>query len=352
MVGWTRRPSVRVALGLVAALVLAAALTGCDAAQRGYPITMFRPASPQASAIYNLTIVIAIIAAIAFVIVEGWLLIASFRFRNRPEEQAVQTHGNLKLETGWTVITAVVMFTVLGFTVKTMVDVTALPAAAAVPAGAFPGEIVNLNVTAHQWWWEFEYPGQGVVTGNEVHVPVGRTIRVQVESADVIHSFWVPQLAGKIDAVPGHTNYTSFLAAAPGVYHGLCAEYCGGQHAHMGFRIIADPLPDFAAWVKDQQAPAAQPTTDQQRAGLEVVSTVCAACHTVRGTPAQAKIGPDLTHFASRQTLAADFLDNTPQNVATWLHDPQAVKPDNKMPNLHLDQATINDLVAYLENLK
>jgi cytochrome c oxidase subunit II len=337
---------------LAAATLLTSTLSGCDAVQRGFPVTMFRPASPQATFIYNLTITIAIIAAIAFVIVEGWLFIAAFRFRNRPEERAVQTHGNLRLEIGWTVVTAVVIFAVLGLTVKTMVDVTAMPAAAAVPSGAFPGEVVNLRVTAHQWWWEFEYPTENVVTGNEVHVPVGRTVRAQVESADVIHSLWIPQLNGKTDAIPGHTNFTSFLAASPGVYHGICAEYCGGQHAHMGFRIIADPVPDFANWVRGQQAPAAQPTTDQQRAGERFVATVCAACHTVRSTPAQAKIGPDLTHFGSRQTLAADFLDNTPQNVATWLHDPQAVKPDNKMPNLNLDQAAIDQLVAYLENLK
>ena len=350
--GWTRRRSVGATLAVLAAFVLVASLTGCDAAQHGFPVTMFRPASPQATDIYNLTILIGVIAAIAFVIVEGWLLIAAFRFRNRPEERAVQTYGNTKLETGWTVVTAVVIFAVLGFTVKTMVDVTALPVAAAVPSGAFPGEIVNLRVTGHQWWWEFEYPTENVVTGNEVHVPVGRTIRVQLESADVIHSFWVPRLGGKMDTIPGHTNYTSFLAAAPGSYDGICAEYCGAEHAHMGFRIIADSLPDFAAWIKDQQAPAAQPTTDQQRAGLQVVSTVCAACHTVRGTPAQGKIGPDLTHVGSRQTLAADMMSNTPQNLATWLRDPQAVKPDNKMPNLHLDQATIDQLVAYLENLK
>ena len=350
--GLTKRLSIRATLAMLVALLLMVTLTGCDAVQHGFPTTMFRPASPQATEIYNLTIFIAIIAGIAFVIVEGWLFIAVFRFGNRPEEQAVQTHGNLKLETGWTAVTALVIFAVLGFTVKTMVDVTALPVAAAVPSGAFPGEIVNLNVTAHQWWWAFEYPGQGVVTGNEVHVPVGRTIRAQVESADVIHSYWVPQLGPKIDAIPGHTNYTSFLAAAPGVYQGLCAEYCGAQHAHMGFRIIADPLPAFTTWLKGQQAPAAPPTTAQQRAGLQVVSTVCGACHTVRGTPAQGKIGPDLTHVGSRQSLAANMMNNTPENLATWLRDPQAVKADNKMPNLHLNQATIDELVAYLENLK
>ena len=150
--GRTGRPSVSATLALLVAFALVATLTGCDAAQRGYPVTMFRPESPQSGYIFNLTVIIGIIAAIAFVIVEGWLFIAAFRFRNRPEEQAVQTHGNLVAETGWTVVTAVVMFAVLGFTVKTMVDVTALPAAAAMPAGAFPGEIVNLRVTGHQWW--------------------------------------------------------------------------------------------------------------------------------------------------------------------------------------------------------
>lgn len=351
--GLTGRPPFRIALAVLAALGSTATLAGCDAAQHGYPVTMFRPESPQSGYIYNLTITIGIIAAIAFVIVEGWLLIAAFRFRNRPEEQAVQTHGNLKLEAGWTIVTAVVMFAVLGLTIKTMVDVTALPVSAAVPAGsAFPGDMVTIKVTGHQWWWAFEFPGEGVVTANEVHVPVGRTVRVQLESADVIHSFWIPRLNGKTDTIPGHTNYTSFLAAAPGVYHGLCGEYCGAEHAHMGFRVIAESVTSFSDWMRAQQANAAQPTTDQQKAGAQDFVRICSACHTARGTQAQGKIGPDLTHFGSRQTLAADMLDNTPQNVATWLHDPQAVKPENLMPNLHLDQATIDQLVAYLENLK
>lgn len=348
--GPDRNPVVRGLLPFFSLLLLAVLLTGCgDAGNQN--VSMLKPESPQATNIQDLAKLLLVIGGIAFVIVEGWLLVAAFRFRNRPEEEAVQTHGNLGLETGWTVVTAVVIFAVLGLTVKTMVDVTAQPASALPAASAFPGDVVTMRVVGHQWWWTFEYPNEKVVAANEIHVPVGRTVKVQLESEDVIHSFWVPRLNGKTDTIPGHTNFTSFLAIQPGVYHGICGEYCGSQHAHMGFRIIAEPVADFSNWVRAQQADAAQPTTDQQKAGQQAFA-VCAGCHTVRGTPAQGKIGPDLTHVGGRQSIAADTLENTPENLAIWLHDPQAVKPENKMPNLHLDQATIDHLVAYLENLK
>lgn len=336
-----------IALPVLGAL---AALTGCDAAQRGYPTAVFRPASPQSDQINSLAIVLLIIAAIAFVIVEVWLFLNGILFRGRAEERAVQTHGNLKLEIGWTVATAVVIFTVLGFTVKTMVDVAG-PTGSLPAQGAFPGDVLVMRVVGHQWWWTLEYPQQQVFESNEIYVPVGTTIKAQLEAEDVIHSFWVPRLNGKTDTIPGQTNYTSFLAAQPGVYHGICGEYCGAEHAHMGFRVVAVSPEEFATWLRKEQAPAAAPATDDQRAGQQAFAP-CAGCHTVRGTPAQAKVGPDLTHFGGRQSIAADTLDNTPENLARWLRDPQEVKPDNKMPNLHLDQATIDRLVAYLESLK
>ncbi len=339
------------ALTLVLAIGLAGSLAGCDAIERGFPTAIFRPESPQARQINELAILLLVIAGVAFVVVEGWLLIAAFRFRNRPEERASQTHGHLGLETGWTAGTALVVFIVLGLTIKTMADVTAIPSAALPQQAAFPGDVMVMRVVGHQWWWTFEYPQQQVVTGNEIHVPVGRTIRAQLEAEDVIHSFWAPQLMGKTDTIPGQTNYTSFIAVRPGVYRGVCAEFCGTQHARMGFRVIADEPQDFANWLRNEQAPAAQPTTDQQRAGQQAFGP-CAACHTVRGTPAQGRLGPDLTHFGSRQTIASDTLENTPENLARWIRDPQEVKPGNKMPDLNLDEATIDQLVAYLGNLK
>src|SRR5512133_3694969 len=297
------RSRVTKVLMLPLAIGLTLGLAGCDAAQRGYPIAAFRPASAQAEAINNLAIVLLIIAAIAFVIVEGWLFLNGILFRNRPEERAVQTHGDLRLEVGWTVATAVVIFAVLGATVWTMwsadFSFARDPKAALPQTGAFPGDVLVMRVVGHQWWWTLEYPQQQVFESNELYLPVGTTVKAQLEAQDVIHSFWVPRLNGKTDTIPGQTNYTAFVATQPGTYHGICGEYCGTEHAHMGFRIIAVPSQDFATWLRKQQSPGVQPTTDQQRAGQQAFA-VCGSCHSVRGTPAQGKVGPDLTHFGGR----------------------------------------------------
>lgn len=343
-------------LALLLTLGLTAGLSGCDAVERGFPLATFRPASAQTEAINNLAILLLVIATIAFVIVEGWLLLAAFRFRNRPEEEAVQTHGNLALETGWTVATAFVIFAILGLTVWVMwrseFMLSRNPEAALPQAGAFPNDILVMRVVGHQFWWTFEYPREGIVTGNEIAVPVGRTVKVQLEADDVIHSFWVPRLNGKTDTIPGQINHTEFVAIQPGTYTGICGEYCGTQHAHMGFLVDALPVSDFSRWVRQQQAPAAEPVDDQQRAGQQVFQQACASCHAVRGTQARGVLGPDLTHFGSRKTIGANTMENTPENLARWIRNPQEVKPGNKMPNLNLDQARIDQLVAYLMNLK
>jgi cytochrome c oxidase subunit 2 len=327
---------------------VAAASSGCGAT----PTAIFRPESPGAGAIYNLSIYLLVVAGAVFLLVETILLLAVFRFRGRPEEQATQTHGNIKLETGWTVATAVVLFVTLGLTVRTMGEASSLPEAALPQSSAWPGDTLVLRVVGAQWWWKFEYPDLKIVTANEVHVPEGRPIKLQLESADVIHSFWVPQLGGKTDMIPGHINYSSFLATSTGVYDGECAEFCGAEHARMGFRVFSDSPAEFSAWVKTQQSPAAQPITDDQKAGRDAFQRSCAACHTVAGTTAAGTVGPDLTHFGSRSSLAANTLPNTADNLAKWLQDPQTVKPGNNMPNLKLDQATVGHLVAYLESLK
>lgn len=345
----TRRLALKIAPFLALASFALLGLTGCA---ESTPVAIFRPESPGATAIHNLSLVLLAIALVALVLVEVWLFIAVFRFRNRPEEQAVQTYGNFRLETGWTVATAVVVFVVLGLTVKTMAEATSLPSSALPGASAFPGDTLTLRVVGYQWWWRFEYPQMNLVTANEVYVPTDKPIKLQLESADVIHSFWAPRLGGKTDTIPGQINYSSFVAITPGVYEGQCAEFCGAQHARMGFRIIAVPPADFTAWVKAQQTPAAQPSTEAQRAGEQAFMRSCAGCHAVNGTNARGQSGPDLTHFGSRLSLGANTLENTPENLSRWLQDPQEVKPGNLMPNSKLDQATINQLVAYLENLK
>ena len=347
------RRSILAALGLIIVSATAlTGLTGCEPAAQQPPVAMFRPESPEAASILTLSLILLGIAAVAFVIVEVWLFLAVFRFRNRPEQEAVQTHGNLRLEWGWTIATAAIVIVVLVMTIVTMGQVTTVQSATVPVQGAFPGDSLVLRVVGHQWWWTFEYPQLNIVTANEVHVPTDRTIRVQLEAEDVIHSFWVPRLNGKTDTIPGQVNYTSFLAITPDRYHGLCGEFCGLQHAHMGFVIQAEPVGDFSNWVRTMQQPAEPPQTPEAQAGQDAFNQTCAGCHTIRGTQAQGKVGPDLTHFALRQRLAADMIDNTPDNLARWIDNPQAVKPGNLMPDTNLDQQTIDNIVAYLTDLK
>lgn len=334
-------------IGIFTLLVLAALSAGCET----FPAAIFRPESPGASAIHDLSIYLLVMAGIVLILVETVLFVAVFRFRNRPEERAAQVHGNRRLETGWTVATAIIVFATLGLTIRTMGEVTSMPQSALPQASAWPGDTLVMRVVGYQWWWKFEYPSLNITTANEIHVPQGVPIKLQLESGDVIHSFWVPRLGGKTDMVPGQVNYSSFLATNTGSYEGECAEFCGAEHARMAFKVIVDTPADFSAWVKAQQASAPQPTTDAAKAGQDAFLRSCGSCHTINGTAAQGKMGPDLTHFGSRTSLAANTLPNTPENLTRWLQDPQTVKPGNNMPNLKLDQATIGQLVAYLESL-
>jgi cytochrome c oxidase subunit II len=278
---------------LVLAIPLGLLAAGCDAVETGAPTAIFRPESPQAHIINNLAIVLLAIATVAFVIVIGWLILAIVLFRNRPEEEAVQTHGNLKLEIGWTAATAFVVMVVLGLTIWAMWDEDSMKPQALPMQGAWPGDTLLLRVVGHQWWWTFEYPELDISTANEVYVPLNRTIRVQLEAEDVIHAFWVPRLAGKLDTIPGHTNWMSFMAITPGRYHGICGEFCGDQHAHMGFIIQAEPTADFSNWVSTMQQPHPAPATAAAEAGQEDFMRVCAACHALRETPAVGRLGPD-----------------------------------------------------------
>jgi cytochrome c oxidase subunit 2 len=238
-------------------------------------------------------------------------------------------------------IPAVLIIIIFVMTVRTMDSVD------------LPGGDVNLTVVGHQWWWEVQYPDEGFVTANEIHVPEGREIGIDLQSADVIHSFWVPQIGGKTDLVPGHTNHTGFLAATPGRYLGECAEFCGLQHAHMRFWLVVESPAEFSAWVKRQQGPATEPTDPAAVRGKEIFfSMPCAGCHAIRGTDAAGALGPDLTHLASRLTIGAGTLDNTAENLRRWLRDPQAAKPGNLMPTPKLDESQLEDLAAYLEGLE
>jgi cytochrome c oxidase subunit 2 len=214
-----------------------------------------------------------------------------------------------------------------------------------------------IKVTGHQWWWEVQYknplPSEVMTTANEIHVPVGRPVKFELQSDDVIHSFWVPNMNGKKDLVPGHPATTWFTATRAGEFRGQCAEYCGEQHAHMRLVFIAQPPAEFEQWLSEQKKSAAEPTTDSQRRGRDLfLSHQCVMCHTIQGTNARATPGPDLTHIAGQKMLAAGELPNTRGYLAGWILNPQVLKPGVKMPPNDFTSDDLNALLDYLESLK
>jgi cytochrome c oxidase subunit II len=213
-------------------------------------------------------------------------------------------------------------------------------------------DVTDVEVIGWMWWWEVRYPRLGIVAANEVHIPVGRPVRLTVRTADVIHSFWVPRLHGKIDLVPGRTNTLRLGATEAGVYRGQCAEYCGLQHTRMGVTVVAHDAADYAAWTARERAPAATPVDSLAAAGAGVFEVACAACHTIRGTLATGARGPDLTHVASRLTIGAGTLTNTREHLTSWVADAQRIKPGNAMPTMHLQDDALRAVVAYLETLR
>lgn len=218
------------------------------------------------------------------------------------------------------------------------------------PAGS---TAITIDVIGHQWWWEVRYPGARAITANEIHIPVDTRVDVIATTADVIHSFWVPALNRKVDMVPGMHNHILLDATRVGVYRGQCSQFCGLQHAHMAMEVFVQPLAAFRAWLANMAAPARSPLTALQRAGERVfMSSQCESCHTIAGTTAEGEIGPDLTHVATRTTLAADMIPNNPHELAAWIRDPQAIKPGVRMPDLGLGSPQISELVAYLDSLR
>ena len=218
-------------------------------------------------------------------------------------------------------------------------------------------DALRIQVTGNQWWWDVQYvtadPSLRVTTANEIHIPVGRPVRFDLLSTDVIHSLWIPNLQGKVDLVPGHLNEMWLRADTPGVYRGQCAEYCGLQHAQMALVVVAEPSDDFERWLAGNRAPATPPTTPEQQRGKEVVERgPCAMCHNITGTLAGGRSAPDLTHIASRSTIGAGTLPNTTGHLAGWIADPQRIKPGNRMPATGLSGSELQALLAYLEILK
>jgi len=309
--------------------------------------SVFNAASLEALQIRGLFNFILVTAAVIFVLVEGLLFFAVFRFRNRPPESAMQFHGNTKLELAWTAAPAVILAVLLGFTLQTMGQVKAVAST----------NVLNVKAIGHQWWWEFRYPDQNLITAEELVVPVNTNIEVSVESNDVEHGFWVPELFGKVDAVPGYTNRVRFTpnTASQYYYGGQCTQFCGLEHAQMRFAVVVRTADDFKNWVAYQQQPAApaEGLTGDAAAGQKLfASQPCVGCHTINGTAAAGVVGPNLTHLASRGFIAGGVLPNTPDALRSWVKDPQAVKPGNDMPTLGLSDTQVNQLVAYLSTLK
>jgi cytochrome c oxidase subunit 2 len=217
--------------------------------------------------------------------------------------------------------------------------------------------VLTIKITGRQWWWDIEYqnddPQQVFQTANEIHIPVGRPVTLDLEAGDVIHSFWVPNLMGKQDMIPGRKNFLTIQADKPGLYRGQCAEFCGLEHAHMAILVFAQSQQAFEAWRRRQLAPAQTPGAPERLAGRKIfLSHPCAACHAISGTDAGGRLGPDLTHFGGRATIAAGLFRNTAQELDTWLADPQSVKPGANMPKVELSRSERAQLVAYLEGLK
>jgi cytochrome c oxidase subunit 2 len=214
-----------------------------------------------------------------------------------------------------------------------------------------------INVTGYQWWWDVEYqhpdPSERVRTANELHIPAGRTVAIKLIGGDVIHSFWAPTLHGKMDAIPGHESYLWIRSDKPGIYRGQCAEFCGVQHAHMAFTVQVEPSDDFERWIQQQRLTAPPPSSPDAKRGLDVVQQrSCAMCHQILGTQAGGRAAPDLTHLASRPTIAAGTLPMTHDNLTAWIQDPQRFKPGTRMPKVDLTPDELRAVVIYLESLK
>ena len=309
--------------------------------------SVIAPASSHAQSINTLWWVMFSVATVVFVAVMIILFLSILRLKNKkPQHLSYNASRNLVLVAG----VAIPFFTIaflVGGSLLVGRSLTAAP----------PDDALRIKVTGWMWWWEIEYldaAGNAMaVTANELHVPVGRPVHLLLESGDVIHSFWVPQLQGKTDMIPGRTNSSWFTVSKPGTFRGQCAEFCGLQHALMAFLVIAQPPEEFKAWLDHQKSDARPTVSDLDKRGKKVFfDNHCQDCHTIRGTAAAGTLGPDLTHIASRKTLAAVTRNNSRGHLAGWISDPQNMKPGAKMPRTTMTSSSLTALVVYLESLK
>lgn len=334
---------------LAAALCAAALLSACTLNRSQ---SALNPSGPQAGKIESLWWFALWTAAAVYVVTIAALLFAAFHRRRHTGTPVVDVpRDSEKGAIAWVLwsVTATVLI-LLTFLVVDLFTTRSLAAIERPRA-------MTVKVTARQWWWEVQYldtvPSRTLVTANEIHIPVGRPVVIETSSGDVIHSFWVPNLHGKRDHVPGAKNRLWIQADTAGVYRGECAEFCGYQHAKMSFLVIAEPQSKFDEWYEGQLSDAAPPTDPLRQKGQDVfLGNACAMCHAIRGTPAGGHVAPDLTHLASRRTIAAATLPNSRGHLGGWIVNAQGIKPGTLMPSVNLDPADLKAILAYLEGLK
>jgi cytochrome c oxidase subunit 2 len=310
----------------------------------------FDPHSGPALMIHHLSLFVIQITGTIFIVVASLLVYVVVRYRQRDpndDSEPPQIYGSTQIELAWTVIPVLIVLVLFLTTARILF---------AIQDQKMPPTAVDVDAVGHQFWWEFRYAKSGFTAANELHVPLSTQqdpmiTSLNLLSADVVHSFWVPALFGKIDMFPNQVNHMWFNPDKPGMYVGQCAQFCGVEHAKMLLRVYVQTPEDFAAWVKNQQQPAVQdPAVAEGRQIFE--SQSCVSCHVIRGTSANGKFGPDLTHFKSRDTLASGAAGNTPANLKLWIHDPDYIKPGSLMPAMQLSDDQIDKVVAYLDTLK
>jgi cytochrome c oxidase subunit 2 len=329
-------------------LICAGALVAAAQGPQATPST-WAPVSTPAHEIYGLSLFVLLITGAIFAVVAGLLVFVIFKFREResdPQHEPAQIYGSVQVELAWTVIPILIVVVLFLTTARIIFAIQDEPK---------PKSALDVTVIGHQFWWEFRYPKLNIVTANELHVPVSthndpEPTYLRLLSADVDHSFWVPQLAGKTDLIPNHPNEMWMDPQKPGLYVGQCAQFCGIEHAKMLIRVYVDTPQQFDEWVKNQQQSPMQDGT--VAAGRHIFETeACMNCHTIEGTAAHGTVGPDLTHLMSRATIAAGAATNTPENLRAWIHDPSTFKPGALMPAMQLSDQEVDQVVAYLTTL-
>jgi cytochrome c oxidase subunit II len=333
---------------LSAAVIVAAGAHNAFALKTNTSI--FSPVATPSQSILSLSMFVLAITGGIFVVVGGLIFYAAVRFRQRPDDdgsEPPQIFGSNQIELSWTIIPVLIVVVLFLATARMIFAIQDAPK----PTGA-----LEVTVIGHQFWWEFRYPALHITTANELHIPVSdsdasRPTFLKLTSADVMHSFWMPRLAGKVDVIPNRINELWMDPHTPGLYEGQCAQFCGVQHAKMLLRVYVDTPEQFAAWVKQEQQPGAQdPALAAGRHEFE--SQACVNCHAIAGTSARGQFGPDLTHLASRKTIASGAADNTTENLERWIADPDQIKPGALMPSMHLAPDQVREITVYLNTLQ